>query len=495
VALFITSPSQLHGVFAIDVPPPSVVSATSTNIAITVGQFPWGPAEVLTYPSTIGAFYQTFAPRGMDRTGSAHLGVIRKGWGILGAVRVQDPNAVKAQATISSIAPTPLFTVIAIAAGTAGNSLIVTIGAASDANANHFNMTVSVSGASGTTSEIYTNLNISGVGADVLPNFTNSVLLGTFTKLAAGLPAVGNTTFSGGTNGTTTSNHYVGTPGGADFGFALLEGDNTISHVFTDDPGNTLRPAVNNGLVAHGELMTDRIVYLSGNSGQTAAQAQADVANYRSIRACYVDAWAYLFDDTDGTKRLAPGASWAASVASQLPPSVSIAWKADFVSGMFAGMAGLEFDRGNGRAQNTASGITTLMKRQTGGFAFEAAKNTSLTAGQTNLTRTRMGIYMARSVVASWQPFVDAPNVAFFADDMMQGLDTFLSQLKRNAKIDPAFLPYIVDYLIKPASAVNTNASIAGGDRNIAAQVQLGSSMERINLQIQFGESVTIQAA
>lgn len=497
MALFISSASQAstHGVFAVESSPPATIVASNTGVAVAVGQFPWGPAEKLTYPGSMGQFFQTFAPAGMSRIGSAHLSVIRKGWPQLGAVRTEGSTSVTSTATISTSGAVVVLNVTAAYPGASGNSIILTIGAADDANSNHFNFTVSVSGASGTTTEIYRNLNVSGTGANVLPVLTNSVLLSAVTSPANGVPAAGNTTMASGTDAAITSTLYVGTPGGSDNGFALLESDNTINHVFTDDPGNSIRSAVNAGLFAHVELVTDRVGYVNGPIGQSAASAQTDVANYRSTRICYVDPWAYINDDTDGTMRLVPSSCWAASVASQVPPSVSIAWKADFISGMMAGLIQAEFDRGANRGQNTAAGITTLIKRATGGSAFEAGKNASLTAGQTNLTRTRMGQYIARSTVQSWQPYVDAPNVPFYQQDLVNSLAVFLAQLKTNATVNPAFLPYIVDYAIQPTGSSNTNANIAAGNFTVATQVQTGSSMERIFLQMQYGETVTIQAA
>lgn len=497
MSLFITSPSQAtrHSVYAIEQPPPATIASTNTGVSVIVGQFPWGPSETLTYPGSMGQFFQTFAPAGMSRTGSAHLSVIRKAWPTLGAVRVEGSSATKATAVIQTSGSVTVLTLTAGSFGTAGNSLIATVGPADDGNANHFNLTVSVSGASGTTVEIYRNLNVSSSGAQVLPTLTNSVLLSLAVAGTQGVPAAGNTTFSGGTDGTINSQLYVGTPGGGDAGFALLESDNTINFVFTDDPGNSLRAAVNAGLLAHVELTTDRMGIINGNSGQTAANAQTDVANYRSTRVIYTDPWTNIYDDTDGTMRLVPSSSWAASVASQLPPSVSIAWKADFVSAMMQGIVGLEFDRGGNAGLNTNAGITTLIYRATGGIAFEAGKNTSLTAGQTNIARTRMLQYIARSTVQSWQPYVDAPNVPFFQQDLVNSLYVFLADLKTNKSTNPAFLPCINDFAIQPTAASNTNASIQAGNFTVATQIQTISSMERIFLNMQAGETVTIQAA
>ena len=64
--------------------------------------------------------------------------------------------------------------------------------AASDGDANHFNVTVTVTGASGATTDKIENINISGVGADDYPtsdaDLAKLALVGGFTVNAAGRP-------------------------------------------------------------------------------------------------------------------------------------------------------------------------------------------------------------------------------------------------------------------------------------------------------------------
>src|SRR6266849_5236162 len=71
-------------------------------------------------------------------------------------------------------------------------------------------------------------------------------------------------------------------------------------------------------------------------------------SGYRSVRTVYTDPWVYVLDDVDGTKRLVPSAPFAASVAAQLSPSTSIAWKDPEVLAMLDAIVDVEFDRGNG---------------------------------------------------------------------------------------------------------------------------------------------------
>ena len=494
MALFVTVPQTVHGVFAVENPPPAAITPTGNGNCYIVGQFPWGPSQTPYIASGMSDFYNTFAPRGFSRTGSGHLNVLRKGWPQLGAVRVLGSAAVTSFATLVSVAPANLLTVPAKWPGADANSMTAAASAADNGNSNFFNLTVTISGVSGTSTEIYRNCNISGVGVDVLPDTTNSILIGPCTKLLPGVLTTAVQAFGTGANGSITATSYVGTPGGNDLGFALLEADETVNHCFTDDPGNAIRSAVNAGGMAHVELMTDRVFYTTGPKAQTLALAATDVANYRSPRVVYCDPWCYIYDDTTGAKTLVQSAPWAASVAAQLPASTSIAWKSSYVSALMAGVVDIEATRGSGRGTNTQQGITTLFKSKNG-FVFEAGKVTTLTNGQTNLTRTRMGQYMARSLQQSFLGYVDIPNLPFFQQEIVNAADAFLSGLKKAQNDNPAFNIHIVDYAILNIAQANSAASLAQGNFILPIQVQTSSSMERITLSIQYGETVTVLRA
>lgn len=502
MALFVTTKASAtrHGVFAVEKVPPALVTPAGFGTAAIIEQFPWGPAQTLTTPTRRGELLQMIAPAGMSRTGSGYMAVIRKGFPTLKFVRVIDPTAVTASATINKTGPTALIVVTLKYPGTAGNSVSITISAASDGDANHFNITATVTGASGTTSETIHNYNVSGTGADTVlttADLQRLKLIGSVTKSSAGVPILGSTTCSGGTDGTIDATTYVGTAGSNDKGVAKLEGDKTIDHFFCGDPGNSIRAAVNAGLKAHADYMTDRVAYLNGNSALTVAQAQTDVANYRSQRVVYCDPWAYVYDDVDGTKRLVPTASFAGSVASQLPPSTSIGWKSDVVISMLGGIVELEADRGEATSTNTTAGIATFIREENGGFTIEAGVTTiaPTTPAKKNLTRTRMGHYIARTLTTALRPMTDMPNIPVYQQDVIDAVTGFMQRLKSNAERDDAvLLPHVLNYAIGDISAENTQSELDGGDFSVPLDAKISSSMERIFLNMNFGETVQITA-
>jgi phage tail sheath protein FI len=508
MTLFVTSKASAtrHGVFGLEKQPSTIIAAAGFGVAAIVEQFPWGPSQTLTEPSTPGELLVTLAPPGMTRTGAGYLTIIRKSFPLLKYVRVLGSTAAVASSIIPRTVPTGGGNLVRVDlkyAGTEGNAVVVTASAASDGDANHFNITATVTGASGTTTDIIQNWNVSGVGADTTLGEADKAklrLIGDVVKVATGpatgLPTLGSVTATGGTNGTIAAADYVGTAGTNDRGIAKLEGDLTIDHFFTADPGNTDRAAVNAGIKAHADLMTDRVGYINGNSGLTVAATQTDVANYRSQRVVYVDSWCYVYDDVTGTKRLVPPAAFAASVASQLSPSTSIAWKGSPTGAMLGGIVELEADRGNSAATNTAQGICTLIRKPNGGFAFEAGVLTIAPSSpaKKNHTRTRMGHYMARSIKNSIGESVDAPNVPVIQQDIVDATVDFIENLVLNAAKDPINLPHLVDGAVGDVQAENTDVDLAAGDFTLPIDAQTSSGMERIFLSFNFGETVTVSS-
>lgn len=495
--VFVTSTSTAlrSGVYALEVSPPSVIQATGSAVSALVEQLPWGPVQSLTSPGSFRDFLDMFAPAGVSRTGSGYLAAIKKAFPILKVVRVGDPAAVAAFINVPKAGPVDMLTFTLKYSGTAGNGMTVTISAASDGDANHFNAAITVSGTTGVTTDLIQNLNYSGVGADSVPDLSKTFLIGTIVKLASGVPLAATYTFGSGTNGTVNAASYVGTAGAPDKGFSLLENDKTIDGFFVGDPGNGIRATVNAGGVAHADLMTDRVYYMNGNSAQTAAAAESDVASYRSARVVYCDPWVKISDDTDGTIHLVPPAAFAASVAAQLPPSADIGWRDDKVLAMLSGIVDVEADRGSNAYFNTQAGITTVIKGVNGGFAFEKGVVTIApqSPAKRDLTRTRMGHYIARSETSSLQSKVNSPNVPFNQDDEVLAVQTFLDQLVANGKLDPNNLPFIVAGKVVNLKVANSDTEIAAGHFYIPQDVRTGSSQEKIFLMLNFGPTVTVK--
>lgn len=496
--VIVTSKAQArrHGVFGIEASQPATIAATGTGTVAIVDTFTWGPEQVLTFPSDNTALVNMVAPPGTSHTSLAYLSLIRKAFSRLGFVRVVASDAVAATCVVTKTGPANVFTVVARYKGVLGNSLSLVIGNATDGVSTHFDMTITLTGASGTTTDLIRNCDNGTAGLMSSIDLSKALLIGSITETATGRPTNGTYTFSTGSDGTIDAASWTGTAGLADKGIALLEGDTTIDFVVPGDAGS-IRAAVNAAAVAHADLMTDRMAIIHGPSGQTAAQAQTDVASYRSIRCIYVDPWVYIFDET-GAKTLVPASPFVAAVASQLPPSTSIAWKAATVQAMLGGIVEVESARGNNAADNTDAGIVTVVKELNGGHTFESAKNTFQPSDprKGTIKRTRMGHYLVRSVIQSLRPYVDSPNVAVNQDDEFEAVQEFLNQLKANASNKSVnLLTHIADFDMADPASVNSQASIDQGEYTIGADVKVSSDQEKIFFLLNYGENVNPTAS
>jgi len=496
----ITTPT-LMGIYAIEREPPALVQSAGTATALLLGQFPWGPTQVDQgtpfHPTNIGDLALTMAPPGMTRTGSGYLALLKKGWYDLRTVRVVGSAAAKATVNLVTGGTTILVATLKYV-GAEGNAVTWTISAASDGDANHFNLAIAITGASGTTTDLLYNVDASGTTFSD-PTTSSLRLLGSLTRSNTGRPTDGTGTFSGGSDGTINSARYLGTPGAGDYGLALAESDRDVRVCFADDPGDTDRAAVMAGLVAHSSLMGDRMALLHGDSGLTLALVQTDVATagYSSWQAAYVDGWVRIHDDIDGTLRLVPGDSFMASVMTRISPSTSPACKAAFIREMLNGIVSLETPRGEAAGSNTLRGINTIIAEPNGGWSIEGGVTTIAPSSpaKKRITRTRIGHYIATSIVSSLRDFAGAPNVTVIQDDVLIAVDRFMANLKKNVKQDPMKMPHVVDYGFGDRAAANSAQSIAEGNFIVPLDVQTSSGMDKIFLSMKFGETVTVTAS
>lgn len=500
MGLWITTRSQAnrHAVYAEERAAPLAIAAEGTGTAALVGQFPWGADDEVIEPTDGGDRVLLMAPPGMPRTGSAYLAMAGKGWPDLRLVRVLGTEAAKAFGNLTSSAGAVINGIVTLKCkGVEGNAVTHTVKAASDGDANHFDLDVTVTGASGFTTDTFQNINFSGVGTASLVDCAMSRLVGSIVVSVAGRPTDGTYTSTGGVTGIINAARYMGTPESGDHGIALLEGSPDVDVVFVDDPGNTDRAAVNAGLKAHQLLMGDRIVVINGNSASTVAAARTASNLMQGGGVFSVDPWHFQRDDVDSTQRLVPPACLLASVICNLPPSTSAAWKGQAVRDMLACVTKLEAARGAAAGGNTAAGICTLIAEARGGYTFEAFVNTAAPAAPTKKrgTRTRMGIYIAKSITQSLRESVDAPNVPLLQNDVIKAIAVFMAGLADNATLNPLGLAHVAAWSWGDLAAVNTQADIAAGDFTIPLNVRTTSGMERIFLSVQYGENVTIQAA
>lgn len=112
----------LHGAYAIEVPPPSVLVPTNTGIGAMVGQFDWGPAQTLYTPSSQKDIYNTYAPAGMNRATSGFLCLQRKAFPLLKINRIL--GAGNAAAYVNVLSGTSTMSAVTHVSGTGGTDTV-----------------------------------------------------------------------------------------------------------------------------------------------------------------------------------------------------------------------------------------------------------------------------------------------------------------------------------------------------------------------------------
>ncbi len=486
-----------RGPAAIQVGATPLVTAIGAGAVGLVGQFPWGPDAELTEVASIGEFYDIFAPQGSDRTATGVLAVIAAAWPRLFLVRALGSSAAKATATLESSAPADLLTVEALCKGTTGNSLSAVVSDATNGDATNFKLTVSLTGASGTTTDVFDNVliaagvvSVNGVAVSS-DTFEDKLLIGALTWIANGRPVNATYTFSSGANGSVASTDYVGTAGAPDQGVSLFEAEPAIRAVVADDCGDSLRAAVNAGLLAHAILMGNRIACVNGNSGLTVANTRTAKAALTTTKNGHFAApWAYVRDTVTQAERLVPPGVFAASLIAQWPASTAISNRSAEAATMLSKITRLESDMSSARAVNTSLGIATLIKRANGSFTFESDPTMyySTDANAGDLKVVRVSIEMIVTFLAKFESFTDQPNTALNRAAIFGAWKAQLEAWKRASQQNGAlFAFYIDDYVVENPETATTPSEIAAGLVKIPTTVRVGSASSHIVLQLQAG--------
>lgn len=495
--VFITSKTSAtrHGVYALEQSPPTAVIVPDGDTICFLGQFEWGPMQVLTTIENESDLRKSFMIGGCSRITSAYLMMIAAGRPRTKIVRVVGAGAVKASKTLANAVPTTICTVTLKYEGTLGNSVAYSVEDASDGDANHFNLRVTLSNVYGFTEDLLENLSFNG-SDNVVPSLTNALLVGAIAKNANGRPINATGTFAGGTSPAVVSSDYVGTAGAGDKGMSLLEATDDCDHFLTDDCGASIRDAVVSGGKAHVALMGDRIFHACDDDGNPAATVQAYAATNSSTGVVLSAPWVYIRDDYDGTERPIPTSIFTASVAAQLPPSTSIAWGSDVVRAMLGRITRLSTPTfGSSVPALTKAGVVVVIP-YADGFCFESDVVTinGSTPSKGNLRRTRSGTAIALALKAANVNNKDAPNVEAYQDDVDSTVRNLLSNLKRaRSSSNPAAQFFIYDYAIGDRTSVNTTSSILGGEYSVPIQIQTAPAMEKIFFMMEFGTTVTIR--
>lgn len=476
------------GVSVMELAPPVIIEGQVIGYMGFVFQGEWGPDNVVTEPASTTEFMAMYFPPGSPHTSAGYYALMRRRGLALRPVRILKTGVA---AYKTAAAGTGTYTATAKYKGTLGNSITVTWGTATDADAAHRDITVELTNSvTGTTREVYRNV---VVAIDGTVDVSSSILLASFvfSHTADALPVAGTTvTLASGSEASITLTEYQAA-------LDLLAARQDIFVVCTDDPGDSLRPTVNDALVDHVADTRSRLAVIQTNVQNAAWATVKSTINthsptYRSDRVVACGAWVYVQDDT-GTERASPFATFVASALVSTEPQQSHAWWDDRITAKYAGISSLyaPFSTGDEGVQGDATdlGVCLPIRLDNGAYAALHDRTTSLTTGKRFITTRRIKDFLARSLRSGLRSFTNGINWRGRQLEMKGIVDEFINRQAPGVRPDePRVVAWRTDI-----DSVNTSASVAQGRFNILLEGQTPSVMEKIGLVFNVGESVTVR--
>lgn len=495
--------TQLEGLYIQERNPPAIVEGVSLNILGIVGECVRGPVDKAVLITSAGRFQEVFGGRdgtangtGATRLGQVHLSLANKKFGAMYVVRAAAAAAVKASFTLESAAGgggTAIARIDAANPGTWANDVGVKVLAATDADGNHWNLSVRYLG----NTYLFENIDTSGTN-DNTPTVlgTDDGLLISITKLAAGRPVnnaastdgadadgyvllgqtVAGYTSVAGTDGSIADSDFTGTGKGLE----ILAAQQGVAIVMTAERMST---TIKDKMELLAATAVDRVFLVGPDANTTnVAAAATDAALQRSDRIIYCYNHPYTRDPDTQAEVLTRPESWMACILSQTDVDVHpgdednkkftagitrLYWnalqRADFITLKAAGISALEYDEG---------------------FGFLSGVTSSLTSGKKEITRRRMTDYLQLSLAKELKHSVKKKNTVARRRANAAMIQGFLGDLKKQERI-------VEDFLVD-TEKLNTPSGRAAGVEKILLRVRLIGHILHLALVTEIGTSVTI---
>lgn len=470
--------AQLEGLYIKERNPPATVSGVNLNVVAVTGETVRGPVGTEVSITSEARFRAVFGGRDYGAGGTlinkVWLSLLNKKFGEVRVVRACAAAAATSTLTVNDSA-TPVLQIDASSPGLWGDGVEAAIEAATDANADHFNLVLTYLGDEIT----YENLDISATGVDntltVLgDDEANWVVL---TKLDNGRPDNASAApLASGSQGTIADSDFTA----ANKGINVINASEGVGVCWiAERAGDTLNAAIETLAAAD----TDRIWIIEPASGSVSrADAVTDVADYRQQRLIYTYNHPYTLDPETATEVQTSPSSWMASILSQT--DVDIHPGEEDTKRLLAGITRLT-NTALVRADYVAfkaAGICALEKND--GFQFVSGVVTDLTAGKTEITRRRSTDYLQLTSARSLKYLVKKKSTIANRSAMMAILNSFLKVLKKGERI-------VEDYVID-GEVLNTTEARAAGVERVLMRVKLLGHMLHLVLETEIGTGVVI---
>lgn len=495
--------SQLEGLYIKERNPPAQVKGVALNGVGVVGECVRGPVNQVVEITSKARFLEVFGGRDHTAlgTGGAVVGkvwqsLLNKPFGRLFVARAAAAAAAAASFTIETTAGGGGTTVALVSAanpGSWGNNVGIRVHAATDGNANHWNLTVRYLGNTVTYKNLDTttgNDNLADVIGDDLGNLVVVTKLGNGRPVnhaastdgtdADGYVLLGATvsgfTSVAGSDGTIAATDYTGTGDGME----LLNATKGVAVAYVAE-------YMASGIKDKAELLvaavSDRIWLVGPDAHTTSAgDAATDAASQRSDRLVYCFNHAYTRDPDTGNELLCRPEAWMASILSQTAVDVH---PGDWDNRKYlAGVTRL-YNEGLARQDYInlkAAGVCALEKDE--GFGFVSGVTSSLTSGREEITRRRSVDYIQLSLASALKYNVYKKNTASQRAVIAGLVSGFLNQAKKDE--------FVVEQFSVDTESLNSPLTRAAGVEKVLLRVKLIGHILHLVLETEIGTGVTI---
>lgn len=489
-----------YGVNILEVLPPGQIRSGGSTVVAIVGDFPWGPVNVLTEVNTAGEFFATFCPPAFSAAGTyaAMDAFLNKAFPAgMQICRIAPTSVVAATAakTYNDGAGTPASstTVTAKYPGLLGSSISVAWSEnATDATARDATVTI------GTTYSV-TYPSVATIVSTALVVTDPGDPFVTFSKHASGtlVPAVAAASaLTGGADGTAVAGDYVGSSSSA-VGIRLLYADAVDPDVtFVASCPSGLIASVNTGLEAFAADTNKGVVVLSVPASQTEAQAKAYVVDYRDDRIVYP--WPRVkttdFYDTTAPVITVDPCSFMAALIAATDPWLSPGGPRQS-RGPLVGITGLENASISTSGYDALSAAGVCSIAMFGGSAIvRKAVTTSTTSGLEKIRRRRTADYLEKAIATRLQEYVETPLDLDLTTQAL-GPNTGAEIGEVSAYLaNEKFKGHIKDYAVDPWGSA-TALDLAAGIWTIAIAVTTYSDQDTIILRFNVGDGVVTSSS
>lgn len=472
----------LEGLYVSERDAPAQVVGVNQNTAGVTATAVRGPVNTKVSIGSEARFLQVFG--GRDRGSGGALAsnlwktLIGKKFGNVVCIRACAAAAATATRQLLATA-TNVVTVAAANPGLWGNDITVAVTAATNGDANYWNLTVTYLGTDYVLKNLLTtagNDNTASVLADM---WDEDAQLITLTKASDGRPdnlaasAVGNTV--AGTDGTIADSDFTAANGPME----QLANASGVSIVWVGERSNS---AIKDKWETLAASSSDRLFLISPDANTTSSStAITEAASYRSDRIVYCFNHPYAVDPTTSLQISTNPESWMASILSQTEVDKHVIDNDN--KALLVGIKDL-YSTSYSRSDYVslrAAGISALYRDGDGSFSFRSGRTTSLTPGKEEIARRRMADYLILSLADGLKSFVGEKSTDSNRRAIIAKASTFLEDLKTEERI-------VDDY--QQPTFVETAAQRAAGTNKLLVRVRILSHILSLVLDTEIGTGV-----